>query len=877
MGLVYNKFNRGEIDDLLLAREDVTRVSDSAELMNNFIPSRMGPMIYRPGMQFLDEVNNDDIYFVPFFASRDSTALLEFSDQTLRIWANDELVSASSTSDTVVNGDFSTDLSGWSVDNDTGASVIWNNGTARFKGTGIGQASIYQTINSTDLNSEHTLEIIITEAPVTLAIGTDGAGSDDIFEGSLSPGYHSLVFTPESDVTLTLSSRTEYYARVDSIQFVNTGVVTLPTRITSDQISSIRHTQSADVVFIAYDNGQQYRVERRGVKSWSITNYQSNDGPFGFINNSDVTLRATSLSGNGSLIASSKYFTPEHVGTLYKLISSGQTVTQNVTAEDSGTNGIRVTGVETERQFNISVNLSGAAATVTLQRSTDEVTWTDLEDYTSNTFKSYDDELDNSILYYRLHVKSGAYTSGTVRLSLTYSGGSIEGVARVTGYTNETTVTIQIYQDFGSTSATRDWYEGQWSEFNGYPSSVALYEGRLWWAGKRRLWGSVSDAYTSFDDSLEGGDAPVQRTIGFGPVDVVDWLAISSRLLMGVASDEISVRSSSFGETLTDTNTNLKSGSSQGVASIEPVRIDDDILFVQRARKRLFRLTYDTARDSHRAMDMLTLNQSIINNSMIRKIAVVRQPETRVFAILENGNGLVLTYDSAEDVKAWSRFSTNGDMLDIVVLPSDGEDKLYIVVRRDNGTFLERLSDFENVEKYPYDSHKRYESPGSLLSGLEHLANMNVKVWADGQILGDYTVSQTGALNIGASYSNVVVGLSYTAEYISNKLSGFVRYSTLTTRKRVTSVGMVARDICREGFLIGSSVDNLYPLPKIERGQVVELNQLTDEYDEPSFEFSGSLDVDSRVHIKCEAPCKIMALVYEIEESEIKDTDYNQG
>lgn len=30
MGLVYNKFNRGEIDDLLLAREDVNRVSDSA-------------------------------------------------------------------------------------------------------------------------------------------------------------------------------------------------------------------------------------------------------------------------------------------------------------------------------------------------------------------------------------------------------------------------------------------------------------------------------------------------------------------------------------------------------------------------------------------------------------------------------------------------------------------------------------------------------------------------------------------------------------------------------------------------------------------------------------------------------------------------------
>lgn len=877
MGLVYNKFNRGEIDDLLLAREDVDRVSDSAAFMNNFIPSRMGPMMYRPGMQYLGEVGTSDVYFVPFFASRDSTALLEFTHNRLRVWDNEQLITSSATSDTITNGDFATDLSGWVTNNDTDAFVIWDNGTARFAGTGIGKASIYQTLTGTDTGAEHTLEIVVVEAPITIAIGTSGVDSDDIYTGSLSPGTHSLVFTPDSDVTITLSSRLEYYARVDRIQFKGAGNLELPTDISSSQIRSIRHTQSADVVFIAYNNGQQYRVERRGVKSWSITKYQSNDGPFGFINDTDITLRSSVLSGNGTLSSSAPYFTPEHEGALYKLLSSGQTVSESVTAEESGTNGIRVTGVEEERKFNINVNLSGASATVTLQRSTDDVTWTDVESYTSNTFKSYNDTLDNSILYYRLFVKAGDYTSGTVTLSLSYAGGSIEGVARVTRYVTSTSVAIQIYQDFGSTTATRDWYEGQWSDVNGYPSSVALYEGRLWWAGNTRIWGSVSDAYNSFDDTLEGGDAPIQRTIGFGPVDVVDWLAISSRLLMGVASDEISVRSSSFGEVLTDANINLKSGSSQGVAPIEPVRIDDDVLFVQRAKKRVFKLAYDAGRDSHIAIDMLTLNESIIDGSKIRKLVVIRQPETRVFAILENGKGLVLTYDNAEDVKAWSRFDTDGTMKDLVVLPSDDEDRLYIVVQRSNGVFLERLSEFEQVSRYPYDSHKRYSSPGGTLTGLQHLAGETVKVWADGAVLGDYVVSGSGTVNLGVFYANIVAGLPYTGEYTSNKLSGFVRYSTLTRRKRVLGVGMIARDICRAGFLVGSNADNLYPLPLIERGREVDLNRLISVYDEPSFEFSGDFDVDSRVHIKCEAPCKIMALVYDIEESESKNPNNNQG
>ena len=37
--------------------------------------------------------------------------------------------------------------------------------------------------------------------------------------------------------------------------------------------STIRYSQSADVIFIAHEDGQMIKAERRGVKSWSIVKF----------------------------------------------------------------------------------------------------------------------------------------------------------------------------------------------------------------------------------------------------------------------------------------------------------------------------------------------------------------------------------------------------------------------------------------------------------------------------------------------------------------------------------------------------------------------------------------------------------------------------
>jgi len=862
---IYNKFNRGEIDPLALARDDVTKVNNSCELMNNFFPLRLGPMQFRPGMEYIGLVTGQT-YHVPFVAGVTDKAILEFTNNKLRLWVDDSPIAREAVGSTITNPNFSSDISGWTDASGAGSTTGHDfGGYADLKGSGSTSAVLYQTVTVSggDVNAEHGININIFQSNVLVKIGTSGANSDEIFNGILSPGTHSLLITPTSDFTVTLSNSEKYSALVNSVNIEGAGELFFPTIISESELSTIRYSQSADVIFVTHDTGKIYRVERRGKRSWSLVDFSSDDGPFGFINDSDISMASSALDGNATLTASSDYFKPGHVGALFKLGSAGQQVSASVTVEDTGTNSIRVTGVGTSRQFSVSVSaLSGTGSTVTLQRSADDSSWVDVESYTSNQSKTFDDDLDNSILFYRLHVKVGDYSSGTIGLALDFAGGSIEGIARVTAYVAGTSVTIQVLVPFGSILATRDWYESQWSDVSGYPSANKLYEGRLWFAGKTNLWGSVSDKFSSFDRTIEGDSASIFKTIGFGPVETVQWLGESTRLIMGIASDEISVRSSSFGEILTPTNTNLKSGSSQGSAPITPVRIDDLLYYVQRSGVKMMELEYALGSDNHKGRDLMMLNQNICIEG-IKRIAVVRQPETRIVVVMNDGTARIYLFDVSENVAAWSRFNTpDGLIEDVVTLPGLVEDEIYLTVNRSGVRGLEKMAKIAAYESKHFDSFKSYTSPGTTLTGLDHLNGKTVGVWGDGAAQDDEVVSG-GSITTG-SFTDVTVGIKYEADYLSNKLGQYVKSgstgasSRLTNRARIIDIGLVAHRLYPGVLTFGPSFDLLDPMPDYEE------DDEPNTYDNEPFEFNGSHDTNSRVALRATGPCAIMALVYDI-------------
>lgn len=87
--------------------------------------------------------------------------------------------------------------------------------------------------------------------------------------------------------------------------------------------------------------------------------------------------------------------------------------TKTITAENSFTDPVQIQG-----WFNLSV--SGTfAATVTAQRSLDNSTWVDVDAWTEPTEEI---GLEPEVMWYRVGVKTGGFTSGSVVVRLGQSG-----------------------------------------------------------------------------------------------------------------------------------------------------------------------------------------------------------------------------------------------------------------------------------------------------------------------------------------------------------------------------------------------------------------------------------------------------------------------
>lgn len=874
---VIQAFNRGRISPLALARTDFKRTAMSAEVMTNWMPRALGSMMLRPGTEYLGTTRSSAAAIaIPFIFAVDDTARLELTDGVMRVWVDDELIERPAVSTAITNGTFATDLSGWTDADEAGAVSIWvapsflglfgNNTTA---------ARRRQLVTCVNPNVVHALDISVNRGPLKLRVGSTSGGEEYVEETTLREGEHNIAFTPTGDFYVELFNYTEYPALVDNCTISASGVMEVTAPWAAAFLDHIRWDQSGDVVFVACTGYRQRRIERRDNNSWSIVVYQSEDGPFQLDNTGPITMTPDNTTGQANLTASAAYFRSGHVGSLFRLTQDGQSASANLTAENTFTDPIRINGVDGARVF--AVIITGTfVATVTLQYSVGAVgSWVDTAtgSWTAPTSVSYDDTLDNQIIYYRLGIKTGGYTSGTAALTISTPSGSQTGVLRVDTVASATVANCSVMSDLGDITATTDWAESYWSDELGYPSSVALYEGRLWWAGKDRVWGSVSDNYHSFDDLTEGDSGPLSRSIGSGPVDRIYWMMPMQRLILGAGGSIWSVRSSAQDEPITPTNFNLKDISGQGSATLAAVKLDKNGCYVQRSRTRLYEVAYEASEYEYGADDLAKHVPEIGEPAIIR-LAVQRQPETRVHCIKSDGTVAILILDRREEVQCWVDYETDGDVEDVIVEPGDVEDKVtYLVKRTINGStvrYYERWAlESECVGgtlNKQADSFLSGTGSAATITGLDHLEGESVVCWADGDYKGAFTVA-SGA--ISQSYaSGYVVGLGYTAQFKSAKLAAIIPdgASLLCSKQRISRLGIVARDIHPTGLQYGPDFDTLDNLPTVEDGAAIDGDTMRSDYDEPSFGFNGNWNSDSRLCLQATAPkpVTLLACVLEI-------------
>lgn len=928
---LFNKFNRGEVSKDAFAREDVTRIDNSCEVMENFTPERLGPMSYRPGTEQMDLNPNsiqhtidDETLLVPFATSIDDPAMLIFGTETDApsiefMRANTfEFFERNVTTTTWLEGDFGVPLgTGW-TDADVGGGVS-NIAVNRLTmtGTGTDEAKVFQTSSTTEADTLHGFLFVVDKGEVLCQIGTGGVDSADLFEAFLQIGYHHIEIDPESsDITVTLSNANIRQGRLlmAELQGDSTLKTDLEDALRVEILSSstdallllrtLRWAQSADVMYfcggrdtVAGGEGWlPFEVRRHNATSFSVQRFVNVFGPYEQINIGNVTMEPQgSIDGNMTVAPSRPYFEsspPAYgfgnndygFGTLLKIAVNGQIQSVSGIAAGTATQGVFVFGTGDARNFDISVTQTGGYTLIELQKSFDEITWQLVpgEDYTAGTTftKTFNDGLDGAEIFYRLELVTPG-GAATLTMQIDYAYGTLESQGRIVENTNNVDVEIEWFVAFNGPISTEypDWFIGSWGGKRGMPTAVAFHEGRLWFAGGNQIWGSESDFYESFDRLIEGSSASIAKTIGFGAAERIHWLAPSSRLVAATAISEIDVRSSAFGEILTGENTNLKAGSDLGTADVVPIVLDNEILFVQRGGRKLIGIDFSMNTEKHAIEDFNMLNQTVLRDGNgVVQIVFARNPETRVYIVMDDGTMRILLRDITEGILGWSRITLRDEagaqdsIVSCGVLPSEDEDEVWITTASAKVLKFAPFNLAEGgLDSRHYDSFQYFDTPGSTTLTLHSLPNGDtVGAWVDGTDVGDFLISGgqiTGVTGADVA-ANVTVGYRYEATYLSNKLTDFANIAVVAQRKRIINTGLLMRNYVEGVVSIGFDLANLDPMPTVEDGKAVVAG--TDDYDHFPFPYNGTSETDPRIAIKATGPVKILAYVYDVKDTASK-------
>lgn len=866
-------FNRGVISALARYRADVKRVGMSAVKQMNFIPRAMGSMSLRPGLKFIGATATADgvVKHIPFIFSNTDTALIEITGEKVRFRVDEQIVVRPAVTTTIVNGNFDVDLTGWTDADQGSATSVWGTGGVMLlTGTGSDGAVRYQEVgvSGANIGVEHALRIEIDYGTIGLRVGSTVDADDYVTETYLGQGKHSIALTPTGNFFVVLFNRSLDTAVVNNCVIEGAGDLNFLTGLlASETLDDIRYAQSGDIIFLARGvTRPPMKIERRGDRSWSLTNYVSDTGPFLPPNLTPVTLVPNGLNGAIQITASQNLFKPTNVGSLYSITSTGQIIQSSLNALDAVSASIKVTGILAARRFAIVI--SGTwTGTIQLQQSlVEEGNWVDVagESWAANTTDTYLDGLDNQIAFYRL--KMTVFSSGPADVELSIATGSMTGIARMTSYIDEKNMLAIVLEPFGGLVPSANWSEGAWSDRRGHPSAVSFHQGRLYWAGKDKIWGSIVDDFHNFDPDHIGDAGPIDRSIGTGPVDSINWLVSLRILAMGAQGGEYTCRSTSFEEPITPTNFNLREEGTHGSSAVEPVKIDNSAVFMDRTGARVIQL--DAQLDGLTASELSVLSPELCLPS-IKRIAVQRRPDTRIHFVRCDGTVVLLVYDKAEQVNCFVTVETKGLVEDVVVLPGTPEDAVYYTVARVvNGVVVRYLERWATtlearggqVNKMA-DSFLEYNGPPTTVgTGLDHLEGCSVIVWGNGKDLGTYTVTG-GSITISEPVTYAVAGLPYHAEYISGELEYLTAGAdSLDTKSRIYEVGLILQHVHKQGILFGSDWDHLDNLPLIENEATVT-DTIWSTYHQDPVMLNGDFTQGTRLYLKAVAPrpCTVSA------------------
>ena len=267
-------------------------------------------------------------------------------------------------------------------------------------------------------------------------------------------------------------------------------------------------------------------------------------------------------------------------------------------------------------------------------------------------------------------------------------------------------------------------------------------------------------------------DDSYQFTITSGQLNGINAMVSMSVLMILTAGAEYKADGSDDGG-ITPSSIMVKRQSRNGSNDLEPIVVNESILYVANAGNAVQDMAYKLESDGYQSSDLSILANHLFEGRKIVSWAYQRNPDSIVWCVRDDGVLLGITYKKDQQVWAWHHHSTQGKFLDVCVASDgDGTDEVYFVIEREvaGGTrkYIERLREriFNNDIKNSFfvDSGmaETFDEEVMELSNLEHLAGMDVVGVADGNPIKG-TVSTGGTFKLPIPSKQVTVGLGYTS------------------------------------------------------------------------------------------------------------------
>lgn len=374
-----------------------------------------------------------------------------------------------------------------------------------------------------------------------------------------------------------------------------------------------------------------------------------------------------------------------------------------------------------------------------------------------------------------------------------------------------------------------------------YPSNVTYHEQRLGFANSlnkpQNIWLSQTGNFHNFNvSSPTKADDAITLRIDAAQVNAVRNLVSLEDLIIltSGAVHKITSGDSAF----SFANLRTKAQSYRGSANIEPIVVDNTVIFIQARGTSVRDIGYSLETDSYKGQPLSILSEHLIKRTVLVDWAYAKEPDSIIWSIRDDGKLLGTTYLQSQEVLAWHQHDTDGLFESVASIEEGIEDAVYFIVNRTiNGVqkrYIERLHTryFATVEDaFFVDCGLTYDGvPADVISGLDHLEGKTVAVLADGNVHPPLVVT-SGSITLTYEASKIHIGLPYVAdlETLEPPFEG-----TAGNPKQASDLTIGVRD--SRGLWAGFNAANLSELKQREDEQWGDATELYTGYFEMTIE-----------------------------------------